>query len=227
MRKMLKVLAAIFAAVVMAIPMVACGDSSKTQSELDLLKETIEELTDRLDDLTAENGELTDKNAELTDRLDELATANGELADKNEELSDRIDALNVFTTDKAEYNERETMTVYFKNVPVLKIRGDFDNRHGTLLYGGFNFDLYITSLCGNLLAESITGTIRLDWDNGSCFRKPSTSTAVLKQNKETSAGGYFDDTEEAYANGTWFDLVICVPGTPFELARFKNVSYTW
>ena len=65
MRKMLKVLAAIFAAVVMAIPMVACGDSSKTQSELDLLKETIEELTDRLDDLTAENGE-------LNDRLDDL-----------------------------------------------------------------------------------------------------------------------------------------------------------
>jgi len=206
MKKALKILAIIATVMVTVLPLAACGDSSKTQSELDLLKETIEE---------------------LTDRLDELATANGELADKNEELSDRIDALNVFTTDKAEYNERETMTVYFKNVPVLKIRGDFDNRHGTLLYGGFNFDLYITSLCGNLLAESITGTIRLDWDNGSCFRKPSTSTAVLKQNKETSAGGYFDDTEEAYANGTWFDLVICVHGTPFELARFKNVSYTW
>ncbi len=206
MKKALKILAIIATVMVTVLPLAACGDSSKTQSELDLLKEAIEE---------------------LTDRLDELATANGELADKNEELSDRIDALNVFTTDKAEYNERETMTVYFKNVPVLKIRGDFDNRHGTLLYGGFNFDLYITSLCGNLLAESITGTIRLDWDNGSCFRKPSTSTAVLKQNKETSAGGYFDDTEEAYANGTWFDLVICVPGTPFELARFKNVSYTW
>jgi hypothetical protein len=199
MRKMLKVLAAIFAAVVMTIPMVACGDSSKTQSELDLLKETIEELTDRLDDLI----------------------------DQNEELSDRIDALNVFTTDKTEYNEHETMTVYFKNTPVLKIRLNFDLSMGTPLWGGSNFELYITSLCGNLLAQSITGTIRLDWDNGSCFRKLSTSTTVLKQNEEKSTGGYFDNSEEARANGTWYDLVICVPGTPFELARFKNVSYTW
>ncbi len=199
MRKMLKVLAAIFAAVVMTIPMVACGDSSKTQSELDLLKETIEELTDRLDDLI----------------------------DQNEELSDRIDALNVFTTDKTEYNEHETMTVYFKNTPVLKIRLNFDLSMGTPLWGGSNFELYVTSLCGNLLAQSITGTIRLDWDNGSCFRKLSTSTTVLKQNEEKSTGGYFDNSEEARANGTWYDLVICVPGTPFELARFKNVSYTW
>ena len=212
MRKMLGIIAAIVAVMVMALPLAACGNSSAGKSEDDL-KDIIAELIDK-------NEELTNKVDDLTDKVDDLTAENGELTDK-------INALNVFTTDKAEYNERETMTVYFKNVPVLKIRGDFDNRHGTLLYGGFNFDLYITSLCGNLLAESITGTIRLDWDNGSCFRKPSTSTAVLKQNKETSAGGYFDDTEEAYANGTWFDLVICVPGTPFELARFKNVSYTW
>ncbi len=226
MRKMLGIIAAIVAVMVMALPLAACGNSSAGKSEDDL-KDIIAELIDK-------NEELTNKVDDLTDKVDDLTTENGTLSDKvddltaeNGELTDKINALNVFTTDKAEYNERETMTVYFKNVPVLKIRGDFDNRHGTLLYGGFNFDLYITSLCGNLLAESITGTIRLDWDNGSCFRKPSTSTAVLKQNKETSAGGYFDDTEEAYANGTWFDLVICVPGTPFELARFKNVSYTW
>ncbi len=206
MRKMLKVLAAIFAAVVMAIPMVACGDSSKTQSELDLLKETIEELTDRLDDLTTENGELTDK---------------------NEELSDRIDALNVFTTDKAEYNERETMTVYFKNVPVLKIRLRFDTVDGTPLYSSsFSCAMYMTSLCSDIYFESILSTMLLVWDNGVCVRQNPTSTSLLTKNEETKVGGYFADTDDAYTNGTWFDIVICVPGTPFELARFKNVSHT-
>ncbi len=199
MRKMLKVLAAIFAAVVMAIPMVACGDSSKTQSELDLLKETIEELTDRLDDLTTENGELTDK----------------------------IEALNVFTSDKAEYGERETMTVYFKNIPVLKIKLRFDTLGGTALSGGsFACTMTITSLCADIYAESILSTMFLVWDNGSCLRKNATSTTVLKKNEETLTGGYFADTQDAYANGTKFDVAICVPGTPFELARFKNVSHT-
>ena len=199
MRKMLKVLAAIFAAVVMAIPMVACGDSSKTQSELDLLKETIEELTDRLDDLTTENGELTDK----------------------------IEALNVFTSDKAEYGERETMTVYFKNIPVLKIKLRFDTLGGTALSGGsFACTMTITSLCADIYAESILSTMFLVWDNGICLRKNATSTNVLKKNEETLTGGYFADTQDAYANGTRFDVAICVPGTPFELARFKNVSHT-
>ena len=199
MRKMLKVLAAIFAAVVMTIPMVACGDSSKTQSELDLLKETIEELTDRLDDLTTENGE----------------------------LSDRIDALNVFTTDKAEYNERETMTVYFKNVPVLKIRLRFDTVDGTPLYSSsFSCAMYMTSLCSDIYFESILSTMLLVWDNGVCVRQNPTSTSLLTKNEETKVGGYFADTDDAYTNGTWFDIVICVPGTPFELARFKNVSHT-
>ncbi len=199
MRKMLKVLAAIFAAVVMAIPMVACGDSSKTQSELDLLKETIEELTDRLDDLTTENGELTDK----------------------------IEALNVFTSDKAEYGERETMTVYFKNIPVLKIELRFDTVCGTPLWGAaFNCAMFITSLCADIYAESILSTMSLVWDNGSCLRKNATSTNVLKKNNKTPTGGFFADTQDAYDNGTKFDVVICVPGTPFELARFKNVSHT-
>ena len=204
MKKALKILAIIATVMVTVLPLAACGDSSKTQSELDLLKETIEE---------------------LTDRLDELATANGELADKNEELSDRIDALNVFTTDEAEYNEHETMTIYFRNTPVLKIRCGFDNLYKTPLFGGFNFDLYLTSLCADINSESILGTMLLDWDNGSCVRRPSTSTYICRKNIERNVVGSFLDPEEAYANGTWFDFVICVPGTPFELARFKNVSF--
>ena len=206
MKKALKILAIIATVMVTVLPLAACGDSSKTQSELDLLKETIEELTDRLDDLTTENGELTDK---------------------NEELSDRIDALNVFTTDKAEYNERETMTVYFKNVPVLKIRLRFDTVDGTPLYSSsFSCAMYMTSLCSDIYFESILSTMLLVWDNGVCVRQNPTSTSLLTKNEETKVGGYFADTDDAYTNGTWFDIVICVPGTPFELARFKNVSHT-
>ncbi len=219
MRKMLGIIAAIVAVMVMALPLAACGNSSAGKSEDDL-KDIIAELTNKVDDLTDKVDDLTTENGTLSDKVDDLTAENGELTDK-------INALNVFTTDKTEYNEHETMTVYFKNTPVLKIRLNFDLSMGTPLWGGSNFELYITSLCGNLLAQSITGTIRLDWDNGSCFRKLSTSTTVLKQNEEKSTGGYFDNSEEARANGTWYDLVICVPGTPFELARFKNVSYTW
>ncbi len=199
MKKALKILAIIATVMVTVLPLAACGDSSKTQSELDLLKETIEELTDRLDDLTTENGE----------------------------LSDRIDALNVFTTDKAEYNERETMTVYFKNVPVLKIRLRFDTVDGTPLYSSsFSCAMYMTSLCSDIYFESILSTMLLVWDNGVCVRQNPTSTSLLTKNEETKVGGYFADTDDAYTNGTWFDIVICVPGTPFELARFKNVSHT-
>ena len=199
MKKALKILAIIATVMVTVLPLAACGDSSKTQSELDLLKETIEELTDRLDDLTTENGE----------------------------LSDRIDALNVFTTDKAEYNERETMTVYFKNVPVLKIRLRFDTVDGTPLYSSsFSCAMYMTSLCSDIYFESILSTMLLVWDNGVCVRQNPTSTSLLTKKEETKVGGYFADTDDAYTNGTWFDIVICVPGTPFELARFKNVSHT-
>lgn len=206
MKKALKILAIIATVMVTVLPLAACGDSSKTQSELDLLKETIEELTDRLDDLTTENGELTDK---------------------NEELSDRIDALNVFTSDKAEYGERETMTVYFKNIPVLKIELRFDTVCGTPLWGAaFNCAMFITSLCADIYAESILSTMSLVWDNGSCLRRNATSTNVLKKNNKTPTGGFFANTQDAYDNGTKFDVVICVPGTPFELARFKNVSHT-
>ncbi len=211
MRKMLKVLAAIFAAVVMAIPMVACGDSSKTQSELDLLKETIEELTDRLDDLTAENGE-------LNDRLDDLTTENGELTDK-------IEALNVFTSDKAEYGVRETMTVYFKNIPVLKIRLDDPAIAGAgkTIWNGA---LLITSFCADLYADSIMGNSYVVCNSGIFLIMEQSYVQVLEQNKESRVIYNYQGTAEAYTNATSLDLVICVPGTPFELARFKNIPFT-
>ncbi len=211
MRKMLGIIAAIVAVMVMALPLAACGNSSAGKSEDDL-KDIIAELIDK-------NEELTNKVDDLTDKVDDLTAENGELTDK-------INALNVFTTDKAEYNEHETMTVYFKNVPVLKIRISFNNLHSTGFWGtSFNFDVYLTSLCADIYDESIIGTAFVAWDNGTLLRKPASNSYIIKQNEEKEAGGYFVNTAEACANGTWFDLVICVPGTPFELARFKNVSH--
>lgn len=226
MRKMLGIIAAIVAVMVMALPLAACGNSSAGKSEDDL-KDIIAELIDK-------NEELTNKVDDLTDKVDDLTTENGTLSDKvddltaeNGELTDKINALNVFTSDKSEYGERETMTVYFKNIPVLKIELRFDTVCGTPLWGAaFNCAMFITSLCADIYAESILSTMSLVWDNGSCLRKNATSTNVLKKNNKTPTGGFFADTQDAYDNGTWFDIVICVPGTPFELARFKNVSHT-
>lgn len=219
MKRMLGIIAAIVAVMVMALPLAACGNSSVSNSEVDL-KDIIAELIDK-------NEELTNKVDDLTDKVNDLTTENGTLTDKNEELSDRIDALNVFTTDKAEYEEHETMTVYFKSIPVLKIRLNFDTSIGTpLSWHSFNCDLYMTSFCTDIYFESILSTMLLVWDNGYCVRYRPESKGILRKNKESAFVGYFADTDDAYARGTWFDIVICVPGTPFELARFKNVSHT-
>ena len=254
MKKAFGIMVAAVIALVAAFSFAGCGETSLQQSDLAPLRKAITELAKKVDSLTAENGELSDKisdltadindltteNGELSDRVDSLTTENGELSDKisdliadindltteNGELSDRIESLNVFWTDKAEYGERETMTVYFGNRPVLKIRIDFDNLRGTALFGewALNNSLYITSLCADIYADSIVGTSFVDSDNGTFVRDPSSSVRILTQNKETSITGSFDATKEAYAGATWFDIVICVPGTPFELARFKNVS---
>lgn len=198
MKKTLGILAVAFAAIVMTVTMIGCSDTSALQSDIDRLTDIVADLTDTVADLTEDNENLTDK----------------------------VNSLNVFTSDKAEYSEHETMTVYFGNQPVLKIRLSFDNADGTPLWGrSFNFTVYITSLCTDIYDESIISTASLVWNQGSCVRKPA-SSYIIKQNVEKKAGGYFTETDEAYEKGTWFDLVICVPGTPFELARFKNVSHT-
>ena len=205
MKKTLGILAAAFAAIVMTVTMIGCSDTSALQSDIDRLTDIVADLTDSVADLT-------DSVADLTE--------------ENENLTDKVNSLNVFTSDKAEYSETETMIVYFKNQPVLKIRLSFDNADGTPLWGrSFNFTVYITSLCTDIYDESIISTASLVWDQGSCVRKPA-SSYIIKQNVEKKAGGYFTETDEAYEKGTWFDLVICVPGTPFELARLNNLSHT-
>ncbi len=198
MKKTLGILMAAVMIIVMAISMVGCG-TSQMQSEIDGLKDLVADLTDKVDDLTKDNEDLTDK----------------------------ITSFNVFTADKAEYEEHETMTVYFKNQPVLKIRINFDNIFKTALFGGsvMNHIISITSLCADMYAETIVGTSFVVSNSGTCVRRSSAGNQILKHNIEVAVPGQFACTDEAYNNSTWFDLVICVPGTPFELARFKNISH--
>lgn len=198
MKKTLGILMAAVMIIVMAISMVGCG-TSQMQSEIDGLKDLVADLTDKVDDLTKDNEDLTDK----------------------------ITSLNVFTADKAEYEEHETMTVYFKNQPVLKIRINFDNIFKTALFGGsvMNHIISITSLCADMYAETIVGASFVVSNSGTCVRRSSAGNQILKHNVEVAVPGQFACTDEAYNNSTWFDLVICVPGTPFELARFKNISH--
>lgn len=234
MKKTLGTLMAIVMAIVMVFVMTGCADTSGMQSELNRLTETVAELTDKVNDLTSENKTLTDQvndlsteNKTLTDKVGDLTTDVNDLTIENGALKDRVEGLNIFTTDKAEYGEKETMTVYFNNKPVLKIRLGFDSLEGTPLFGAaINFSLYITSLCADIYDESIIGTMLIVCDSGAFSRKPSSDISLIKQNKETNVVGSFIDASSDCAHATWFDLVICVPGTPFELARFKNVSYT-
>lgn len=199
MKKALGILTAAFAAIVMAILMIGCSDTSASQSDIDRLTDIVADLTDTVADLTEDNENLTDK----------------------------VNSLNVFTTDKAEYGEHETMTVYFKNQPVLRICINYSNIYETALFGGsvMNHVICITSLCADIYAETVVGTSFAQSDIGTFVRKSSAGTQILEQNRETAIAGQFNCTDEDYNSSTQFDIVICVPGTPFELARFKNVSH--
>ena len=89
-----------------------------------------------------------------------------------------------------------------------------------------NHALNITSICADIIADSVVGTSFIISDHGTFVRDPSTYVIILPQNEEEVVAGHFSGSDEAYDASAWFDLVICVPGTPFELARFKNLSYT-
>ncbi len=212
MKRTLGILMTAIATVMAVFVMTGCA-GTQTQIDVDRLTEKVTELTDSVSDLSAENEALKDSVSDLSA--------------ENEALKDSIDGLNVFRTDKAEYVANETMTVYLKNQPVLKIRLHLDNIWSALWWAGdktINSYIYLTSLCGNIYAESMLSTSFVVWDNGAYARRQDSSLTLTKQNQETLIIGQFDGSGEAYTNATWFDLVICVPGTPFELARFKDVT---
>lgn len=144
-----------------------------------------------------------------------------------EELKDRVEDLenknNVFWTDKAEYSEHETMTIYFKDTAVFNVAMAKE----PALAGGIeyiNTSFILTSLVSDIAAASIVGSSYVEWNNGVCFADKEPGEAVCKQNIETSFNLYYYGASDAISMGTEYSIVICIPGTPFELARFINVS---
>ncbi len=147
-------------------------------------------------------------------------------------LMDRVEDLenknNVFWTDKAEYAETETMTVYFKDTAVFKIR--ISDSRKFLASGGaiINADIMIESQKSDYYAENILGESYIEWFNdaqesGICIRTSYGSDAsdrVCYAKQEVTCPISFR-AEEAITKGTTYDFVLCIPGTQFELARFN------
>ena len=160
-------------------------------------------------------------NTSAVDKLTERIEA---LEKENEDLQNQLNNLNVFWTDKKVYSKTETITIYFGQIAAFRIR--VDNFEWVKSSYSINNDIYLTSLCSDILEDSIAFSTYLIWDNGTYLRDSSTTDKIAKQNEETRVGGNYkgDRTATAYNNATFFDFVICVPGTPFELARFKNVT---
>ena len=151
-----------------------------------------------------------------------------------EDLKDRVEDLenknNVFWTDKAEYSEHETMTVYFKNTAVYEIRLDGESTASgkSLFVTGKNVisaSIAVKCLQVDTYSGSFLESTFIFGDNVK-FIKTSTSgtNILLPVGVEKSLGASYEGDENAVVNGSSYDFVICVPGTPFELARFKNVS---
>ncbi|MDE6677386.1 MAG: hypothetical protein K2K12_06740 [Clostridia bacterium] len=155
---------------------------------------------------TAAVDELTNKVNKLTERIEELESKN-----------------NVFWTDKKEYSKTDTMTVYFGKTAVFKIRLDnfkYSSSTGKYINGSF----YLTNLCADILVDSIATTTYLSWNSGTYMPSWTPDGSIAKKDVETLVRGSYEGDGTAYNNATSFDFVVCVPGTPFELARFKNVS---
>ena len=146
-------------------------------------------------------------------------------------LMDRVEDLenknNVFWTDKTEYGEHETMVIYFKNTPAIKISLYFETLSGAAFWtsGAYviNYCVNITSLKSAIYAETITNTSYIAWEKGSALTNQSEYDTICPQNIEIDAGASIR-SEAAVAHEGQYDFVICVPGTSFELARFVNVT---
>lgn len=143
-------------------------------------------------------------------------------------LMDRVEDLenknNVFWTEKTEYAETETMTVYFKDAAVFSIFISSD----PALLGGAQFittSFTITALSVDLYNLSIIPYCYLEWESGVCeFYDKDLYSRLCKKGIPTQCNLAFRSTNDAIAYGEKYSVVMCVPGTKFELARFVNVT---
>lgn len=168
-------------------------------------------------------------NSDQQAEIDALRQSIESLVSENSDLSDRVEDLenknNVFWTDKAEYGEHETMTIYYNKKAVYRIRLNFINGFAfdTVDTDGMNGAIYATSLVCDMRSDAVISTSYVEWDTGIATRDVSNSPFILRKNQEEPVYSIFS-SDDNVTLGNSYDFVICVPGTPFELARFVNIT---
>lgn len=159
------------------------------------------------------------KFAELERVIEDLKNQIGELEENKNS--------NVFWTEKQEYSQNETMTVYYGNSAVFKIRVR-DNYPNTALNIDFvNCNFGITSLVADIYAGDMVKTTYLEYDgkiaiNGSSYDSSNSTAYICYKNVENFIGASYDCVlSDDVINATDVKIVVCVPGTPFPMAYFK------
>ena len=172
------------------------------------------------------------KFAELERVIEDLKNQIGKLENENNSLKDELEEIknfkdNVFWTEKQEYSQNETMTVYYGNIAVfkIKIRENYPDTSSNLDF--VNNDFGITSLITDIYAGDMVKTTYLEYDgkiaiNGSSYDSSNSTADICYKNVEKFIGASYDCVlSDDVINATDVKIVVCVPGTPFPMAYFK------
>ena len=196
MEKIIRVIAMIMVVAVGIFTFAACADTSSLQSDIDSLKQQINSLEGQIDG--------------LEEKVNEKA--------------------NVFWTDKGVYSQTETMTVYYGKNAVFAIAIDHSGLSGGAWTAGttINVSLKAISFHADILVSSILQTAYLESSEGVFMNAASYGggTQVLTKGIEASVGSNYQNAAAAIDITTYYNLVICVPGTPFPLASFNKLTVT-
>ena len=198
MKKFIKSIVLIMMSVVMLLSFTACAGTSALKKEIEELKQQISELQETG---IGDKGPTGDK---------------GPVGDPAE--------LNVFWTDKYEYTEDETVTVHYRDMALYSVKKR-SHDYGTGGSGGIAL-VGIRVMCLYLPSISISSVLQnicLRWDEGLIYNN-LTYSGTCYQNIAKDDGVMFSPFNTVYASATFFDLIICVPGTYFPLAVIKNIT---
>ncbi len=183
-----------------------------------------------IENLKNQIGELENSNNTLKNELEEVKNENNSLKDELEEIKNSKD--NVFWTEKQEYSQNETMTVYYGNIAVLKVKLSEYSPNTALNIDFVNCNFGITSLVADIYAGDMVKTTYLEYDgkiaiNGSSYDSSNSTAYICYKNIENFIGASYDCVlSDDVINATDVKIVVCVPGTPFPMAHFKITKIT-
>ena len=212
--KVVKRFAVLIIAIFLAMTIAGCANNSDMQKSINDMQKSINDLEKSNSDLKKSIGDLEKANSDLKKELDKLQ--------KN---GPNPSTLNVFWTDKYEYAEYETITVYFRDIALYSIKKHF---HNFVTGGGGAAWISVIITClyfPSMTVSSVLDNICLRWDEGVCYNSDTYSASeICYKNIGKEAGTEFNQFNAVYAAATFFDLIICVPGTYFPLAVIKNIT---